>query len=359
MPIWQVPEPGRVPPVPWAARVSRPGDACEVEAESVARSVAGPSADAARAAPAEHSSADLPASGQPLDASTRAFFERRLGYDLGSVRVHHDATAQGSARAVGALAYTVGSDVVFGAGRYEPRGERGRHLLAHELVHVAQHASGRARTGPAIRRQTPRPASGVDPPPGPTPKELADKLLKDFAAKFPDAAKLIPGHRSAEALVTDAAAHGVKFGGYGEDGPAKAAWNYTVGDTVYVTKTRTDPYLAMNSFLFELNNAIREPKFAAVTKEAADKKITPKEYARKKVALEVEGMLRLGMVWFDIKGGDTKLDKYDNDFYADQYRAYKDGTKTKEQIVDEVLSWKNGIEKSKTNEQYYMDQYPK
>src|SRR5262249_11272126 len=47
-----------------------------------------------------------------------------------------------SARAVNALAYTVGQDVVFGAGQYAPGTNEGRKLLAHELTHVAQQGSG-------------------------------------------------------------------------------------------------------------------------------------------------------------------------------------------------------------------------
>jgi hypothetical protein len=77
------------------------------------------------------------------------------------------------------------------------------------------------------------------------------------------------------------------------------------------------------------------------------------------VVIEVEGMLRMGLVWFEIKGGDKKLDKYDNDFFLAQYQDFKTGKKTKKEIVDAVLTWKNGIQRSKTNEQYYMDQYPK
>lgn len=76
--------------------------------------------------------------GRPLDAKTRAFFEPRFGHDFGRVRVHADAKAAESARAVGALAYTVGRDVVFGADRYAPRTSTGRQLLAHELTHVVQ-----------------------------------------------------------------------------------------------------------------------------------------------------------------------------------------------------------------------------
>jgi hypothetical protein len=80
--------------------------------------------------------------GRPLDAETRAFFEPRFGFDLSSVRVHADARAGESARAVRALAYTVGPHVVLGEGRLNPQGVAGKRLLAHELAHVVQQSSG-------------------------------------------------------------------------------------------------------------------------------------------------------------------------------------------------------------------------
>lgn len=83
--------------------------------------------------------------GQPLVASTRAFFEPRFGQDLGHVRVHTDGEAQQSAREVSALAYTVGSHVVFGSGRYAPGTPDGKRLLAHELTHVVQQQPQLAR----------------------------------------------------------------------------------------------------------------------------------------------------------------------------------------------------------------------
>ncbi|MGH7469864.1 MAG: DUF4157 domain-containing protein, partial [Longimicrobiales bacterium] len=76
--------------------------------------------------------------GHPLDAQTRTFFEPRLGHDFGHVRIHTDAQANASARAVQAHAYTVGRDVVFGGGRFSPRSRKGQRLLAHELTHVVQ-----------------------------------------------------------------------------------------------------------------------------------------------------------------------------------------------------------------------------
>lgn len=76
--------------------------------------------------------------GQPLDPATRAFFEPRFGYDFGAVRVHTNAQAAESARAVNALAYTVRGDVVFGPGQYTPGTSEGQRLLVHELTHVIQ-----------------------------------------------------------------------------------------------------------------------------------------------------------------------------------------------------------------------------
>ena len=94
----------------------------------------GPSASVARA---------LQGSGEPLPAGTRAQMESRFGHSFGGVRVHTGSEAAESARSVGALAYTVGEDVVFGAGRFQPGSAAGARLLAHELTHVVQQADGR------------------------------------------------------------------------------------------------------------------------------------------------------------------------------------------------------------------------
>jgi hypothetical protein len=85
----------------------------------------------------------LESAGQPLDTTTRAFMERRFGLDFSQVRIHTDARAAESARAVNALAYTVGRDVVFDTSQYAPGTDAGKRLLAHELAHVAQQEPGR------------------------------------------------------------------------------------------------------------------------------------------------------------------------------------------------------------------------
>jgi Domain of unknown function (DUF4157)/Transglycosylase SLT domain len=76
--------------------------------------------------------------GQPLDIATRSFMEPRFGHDFSNVRVHTDVKAAESARALNALAYTVGRDVVFGTGQYAPGTSVGMKLMAHELTHVVQ-----------------------------------------------------------------------------------------------------------------------------------------------------------------------------------------------------------------------------
>lgn len=76
--------------------------------------------------------------GRPLDPASRAFFEPRFGYDFGQVRVHTNARAAESAKAIKARAFTVGQDVVFGTGRYSPETTSGKRLLAHELAHIVQ-----------------------------------------------------------------------------------------------------------------------------------------------------------------------------------------------------------------------------
>ncbi len=104
------------------------------------RKAIGHPADAGAAPPIVHET--LAEGGYPLDSGTRAFMEERFGYDFSHVRIHADAKAAESAEAVNAHAYTVGSHIVFGAGRYVPHTTPGRGLLAHELTHVVQQSRG-------------------------------------------------------------------------------------------------------------------------------------------------------------------------------------------------------------------------
>ena len=84
----------------------------------------------------------LSSNGQPLDRTTRAFFEPRFGHELGSIRVHADSKGAEAARSIEASAFTSGSHIVFASGRYLPDTRDGKELLAHELTHVIQQQAG-------------------------------------------------------------------------------------------------------------------------------------------------------------------------------------------------------------------------
>lgn len=90
--------------------------------------------------------------GEPLDRTTRTAMESRYGHDFGSVRVHADQAAAASAAALSARAFTVGSDVVLGAGETDWRAAGGQRLLAHEMAHVVQQERG-GTTDPADGRE--------------------------------------------------------------------------------------------------------------------------------------------------------------------------------------------------------------
>ncbi len=91
----------------------------------------------------------LASPGRPLDPALRRDMEQRFGHDFSRVRVHSGASAKQSALDVNAYAYTVGQNMVFGAGRYTPGTHDGRRLIAHELTHVVQQSRADGiRVGP-------------------------------------------------------------------------------------------------------------------------------------------------------------------------------------------------------------------
>jgi Domain of unknown function (DUF4157) len=93
--------------------------------------------------PADHvRSAISSDAGSPLPDQIRQRMEPALGSDLSSVRVHTSSTAEQSAQALGAHAYTTGDHVVFGRGAYAPDSGSGQRTIAHELTHVVQQRSG-------------------------------------------------------------------------------------------------------------------------------------------------------------------------------------------------------------------------
>jgi hypothetical protein len=143
--------------------IGREGDAHERQAERIA------SGGSFEGEPTRATTAPLRpylGSGSPLPTLLRAQLEEQIGSDLGSVRVHTSPAANAQASALGATAFTVGEDIVFARGRYDPSSLEGRRVLAHEVAHVRQQ-----RQAPLQVQRLPEPAdaqgrtSGVVKPP--------------------------------------------------------------------------------------------------------------------------------------------------------------------------------------------------
>ena len=128
-------------------------------------------------------------SGSHLPAATRSQMEGAIGADFSGVRVHTDGSAVQMSQELGAQAFTHGNDVYFNSGKYDPGGQEGQHLLAHELTHVVQQ-------GGQIRRREFGPIEAVE--------EMqdgdwryADRLNETGQWKKANIYNLINGHSSA------------------------------------------------------------------------------------------------------------------------------------------------------------------
>ncbi|NJM14548.1 MAG: DUF4157 domain-containing protein [Bacteroidales bacterium] len=83
--------------------------------------------------------------GSPLPKETQSEMGSAIGADFSNVRVHTGSDSVQLNKELGAQAFTHGTDVYFGAGKYNTGSKEGKHLLAHELTHtVQQGGAGRA-----------------------------------------------------------------------------------------------------------------------------------------------------------------------------------------------------------------------
>ncbi|MCB1761070.1 MAG: DUF4157 domain-containing protein [Gammaproteobacteria bacterium] len=168
----------------------RSDTACEREADRVAERVTGESANRSGSAPApgiappasvqiasgeggsrareDQAAAIVPSlasaqlrqdmgAGRVLPERPRRQLERGFGQDFSRVRIHTDAGAEAAAQALSARAFTVGRDIAFNRGEYDPQSLRGQRLLAHELTHVLQ----QQRSGRVSLQREAMPASAT------------------------------------------------------------------------------------------------------------------------------------------------------------------------------------------------------
>jgi hypothetical protein len=190
-----------------AIRVSSPTDAAEHEASSVAARVVSAPAPAfhspyvsrfAGAVQAARSAAkpaapavgpgtaaritSLLGTGQPLPNDVKNFMEPRFGADFSGVRIHTSESSAKLNNELSAQAFTVGNDVFFSRGAYQPQSREGRELIAHELTHTIQQGAApqRAADSPVAMR--------VD-------RQVQRLGISDALDYFADKANYIPGFR--------------------------------------------------------------------------------------------------------------------------------------------------------------------
>jgi hypothetical protein len=117
----------------------------------------------------------------------RETVEAELPYDFSAIRLHADGAGDTAARSLGAKAVTLGSDVAFSRGAYEPGSDAGRRLVVHELVHAAQQGAAppKPRAGARVARS---PTGVAQRRPGDNAKDSWNDLVVQvvFDAKPPE-----------------------------------------------------------------------------------------------------------------------------------------------------------------------------
>jgi len=120
--------------------------------------------------------------GSTMDAGTKNFMESRFETDLGGVKIHTGNEAIQMNRDLNAKAFTVGSDIYFNEGQYQPGSDHGKHLLAHELTHTVQQ-------GPGIPSRIQRQAPAGSPAPPVTDGGLSPQMAQQIARRLRTAMK--------------------------------------------------------------------------------------------------------------------------------------------------------------------------
>lgn len=144
------------------AKISKPTDASELEAEETARKVmrmqqppatkpVAPKSSAkstvqrAATSPPRSSPRVNISGGSPLPSSVRTHMEPRFGANFANVRIHTGPSAAQQSANLGAHAFTIGEHIFFGKDKFQPQSASGKELIAHELTHTIQQQSSEPR----------------------------------------------------------------------------------------------------------------------------------------------------------------------------------------------------------------------
>ena len=84
----------------------------------------------------------IASTGRSLDSSIQRTMEDKMGDSFGDVQIHTGAQAAAACESINARAFTVGNNIAFNTGEYDPESPDGQHVLAHELARVRQQTDG-------------------------------------------------------------------------------------------------------------------------------------------------------------------------------------------------------------------------
>ena len=131
--------------------MTEPGDHDEQEADAMADAVVsggkisrkisgggGGSSGIAVSQQMESQLSQLQGGGRPMPQGLLNMMENGFGQDFGHVRIHTDAEAADMSSSISAKAFTLGNDIYFNRGQFNPETTEGQRLVAHELTHVVQ-----------------------------------------------------------------------------------------------------------------------------------------------------------------------------------------------------------------------------
>lgn len=263
----------------------------------------------------------LASSGSLLPLTLRKDMEQRFGQDFSQVRMHTGLAAEQSASDVNANAYTLGNNIVFNRGKFSPETHSGKHLLAHELTHVVQQASGFQG---AIRRCV-NPAKN-DP--------IYDKFASDIK-KLPDYISL-PDKTFADQILVKAK---------------------TKNDCLYLLGKLKDLFTAKEKNVATITAETQASTAVETTKEAAR---VAKPKAAKDLNVEEKASADPARTWVKIKGkfggGTYQVDRTNPKNIVVKAKVFLKVAGTgKPADVANIKSMEDGIEKAASAKGFTVD----
>ena len=273
----------------------------------------------------------LHSSGQPLDSSTREFFEPRFGRDFSNIRIHDDNKAASSANALSARAYTIGQHVVFGEDQFNPQDGDGRNLLAHELAHTLQ--QGHMDAGLMVQRE---------PAPERTSFPWLGKIENTWTASLRSAPTKAADDPHGNTLVDLPKGTDVTVIGH------KGGWMHVQVEidgralTGYVS-TELITYVSPSAFV--VPEIVLEMKFPSVAEAFVELKRAEKKKAKEGAAFKPteEEESRINMAIIVLKG--TKKYVVDENSFAVDFVAQSGPVRTKITTIEDFILFVEQVEK--------------